>query len=113
MYIGFRLQITYSVIYIHVLIARWPFGCPSSASLLLVETIAGDAETQTSSELLATLTAANSLAMIVEDVGWDITSFFMELFANKAFTGGMGGLAKAGAVQGLLHQSGQVSYLPN
>ena len=95
-----------------MLIARWPCGCPSSASLLLVETIAGGAETQTSSELLATLMAANTLAMIVEDVGWDITSF-KELFANKIFAGGMGGLAKAGAVQGLLHQSGQVSYLPN
>ena len=65
-----------------MLIARWPCGCPSSASLLLVETIAGDVETQTSSELLATLTAANTLAMIVEDVGWAITSF-KELFANQ------------------------------
>ena len=95
-----------------MLIARWPCGCPSSASPLLVETIAGGAETQTSSELLATLMAANTLAMTVEDVGWDITSF-KEHFANKIFTGGMGGLAKAGAVKGLLHQSGQVSYLPN
>ena len=94
---------------IHMLIARWPCGCPSSASPLLVETIGGDAETQTSSERLATLTAANTLATTVEDVGWDINSF-EELFANKIFAGGMGGLAKAGAVQGLLHRSGQVSY---
>ena len=95
---------------IHMLIARWPCGCPSSASPLLVETIAGDAETQTSSERLATLTAANTLAMTVEDVGWDLITSFKELFANKIFAGGMGGLAKAGAVQGLLHRSGQVSY---
>ena len=92
-----------------MLFARWPCGCPSSASPLLVETIAADAEAQTSSERLATLTAANTLATTVEDVGWDINSF-EELFANKIFAGGMGGLAKAGAVQGLLHRSGQVSY---